>query len=91
MFRSSLSGNGGMFFIFEKEGSYNFWMKNMNFALDIIWIDADKKIVDIRENNQPCKESCKSLIPAGQAKYALEVNAGFIKKNKIKIGEQVNF
>jgi len=63
----------------------------MNFALDIIWIDADKKIVDIRENNQPCKESCQSLIPAGQAKYVLEVNAGFIKKNKIKIGEQLNF
>lgn len=91
MFRSSLADNGGMLFIFEKEGRYNFWMKNMNFALDIIWIGADKKIVDIKENNQPCTESCQSLISAGQARYVLEVDAGFVRKNKIKIGEPVNF
>ncbi len=91
MFRESIADNQGMLFVFEKEGSYSFWMKNMNFALDIIWIDANKRIVDMKEDAQPCKESCQSLASVAGAKYVLEVNSGFVKRNKVKTGEQLNF
>jgi len=91
MFRESLAKNKGMLFIFEKEGLYSFWMKNMRFPLDIIWLDLNKKIVDIKENVSPCGESCETLSPGNKAKYVLEVNAGFTKRNKIKVGESVGF
>jgi len=91
MFRESLADDKGMLFIFEEEGLYNFWMKNMRFPLDIIWLDLNKKIVDIKENVLPCSESCEILSPENKAKYVLEVNAGFTRRNKVKIGEVVRF
>lgn len=92
MFRDSLAENQGMLFVFEKEGRYGFWMKNMSFPLDIIWIDAEKRIVDIKKNVPPCKtETCDTLIPAQQAQYVLEVNAGFTDRRGIKIGERIDF
>ena len=91
MFRDSLPDNAGMLFIFEEEGLYSFWMKNMRFSLDIIWLDLNKKIVDIKENIPPCSESCEILNPGNKAKYVLEVNAGFTRRNKIKAGEAVKF
>jgi len=91
MFRESLAVDKGMFFIFEEEGLYSFWMKNMLFPLDIIWLGLNKKIVDIKENVPPCSESCEILNPGNKAKYVLEVNAGFTRRNKIKVGELVRF
>lgn len=91
MMRESLPEGRGMLFILDEEGLYSFWMKNMNFALDIIWIDALKKIVDIDENVQPCIGYCHPLVPVSPAKYVLEVNPGFAKKNGIKIGDKVRF
>lgn len=91
MFRKSLPENEGMLFIFEQEERYNFWMKNMQVSLDIIWIDKDKRVVDIRINVPPCKDSCEGLTPRGKAQYVLEVNAGFTERNRIKIGDEVSF
>ena len=91
MFRESLAVDRGMLFIFEQEGIYSFWMKNMRFPLDIIWLDLNKKIVDIKENIPPCSESCEILNPENKAKYVLEVNAGFTRRNKIKAGELARF
>ena len=91
MFRESLAEDRGMLFIFEEEGLYSFWMKNMRFPLDIIWLDLNKKIVEIKENVLPCSESCETLSPENKARYVLEVNAGFTRRNKIKVGESVRF
>jgi len=91
MFRESLGDDKGMLFIFEEEGLYSFWMKNMRFPLDIIWLDLNKKIVDIKENVMPCSGSCEILSPENKAKYVLEVNAGFTRRNKVKVGEVVRF
>ncbi len=91
MFRQSLGENKGMLFIFEKEGEYSFWMKNMNFPLDLIWIGQDNKIAGIKDNALPCNELCDDLFIDNPAKYVLEVNAGFIAKNLIKKADQVKF
>ena len=91
MYRNRLPQGRGMFFIFEEDGVYNFWMKNMRFALDIIWINKDHDVVDIRDNVPPCTESCPSLVPKTQARYVLEVNSGFVRKNNIKIGDKAVF
>ena len=92
MFRDSLAENQGMLFVFEKEDRYGFWMKNMRFPLDIIWIDAEKRIVDIKKDVPACgEEGCETLTPAAEAKYVLEVQSGFTDRRGIKIGDRIDF
>jgi len=91
MFRKSLPDNQGMFFVFNEPDKYAFWMKNVEFPLDIIWINQDKVIIDIKANVSTCRDSCPTLVPQEKAKYVLEVNAGFIEKNQVKIGDKVVF
>ncbi|MCD6442168.1 DUF192 domain-containing protein, partial [bacterium] len=89
MFREKLEKNQGMLFIFKDEKKHNFWMKNVSFPLDIIWIDANKKVVFISPNNQPCDNTkCFAIQPKQKAKYVLEINGGMAKEIGIKIGNQ---
>lgn len=76
--RNKLDADKGMLFIFEEEDMHSFWMKDMKFAIDIIWINADKEIVYISSHMQPCEilQSCPSITPLGEAKYVLEIKAG---------------
>lgn len=96
MDRKILDQNKGMFFVFDKEDNYSFWMKNTLIPLDIIWINQDKKIVYISENTQPCLTSwvgktffCPQINPQQNAKYVLEINAGLANKLNIKLGDYV--
>lgn len=74
MFREELKPNTGMFFVFETENIYPFWMKNTLIPLDIIWFDKNGIIVDI-QSMEPCTETiCKSYIPKKKSQYVLEVN-----------------
>lgn len=91
MRRDKLDPQKGMLFIFERQLRYSFWMKEMNFPLDIIWISQDKTVVDITRNAQPCAATCESLFPAEPAKYVLEVNAGFSAQHRIQIGDRIDF
>lgn len=90
MFREKLDEDSGMFFIFENEGSYPFWMKNTLIPLDIIWIDSSGKIVDIREAI-PCEsEPCQIYYHADSAKYVLEINKGLSAELGIEIGNMAS-
>ena len=91
MFRESLGELSGMLFVNQREGLYPFWMKNTLIPLDIIWISKDKKVAYIVKNAQPCLETCDSINPACPAQYILEVNAGFIEKYQIKVGQRLDF
>ena len=91
MFRKYLPEDRGMLFVFEEEKIHSFWMKNMLFPLDIIWMDNHKRIVDIYKEALPCKDLCKTITPKAQAKFVLEVNSGFVEKNQLKIGDSVGF
>ena len=80
---------GGMLFLFDERQVRNFWMKNMNFPIDIIWID-NGKIVNISKNLLPEGEkpqkTYNSIYPVN---YVLEVIAGFCDENNILIGDNV--
>lgn len=90
MFRTDLKDSEGMFFVFEDEKLRSFWMKNTVIPLDIIFISANKKIIDILENFQPCiAEPCEAYTSASPAKYVLETNAGFVRKNKISLNDSI--
>ncbi|HEY4521530.1 MAG TPA: DUF192 domain-containing protein [Candidatus Paceibacterota bacterium] len=81
-----LQENSGMLFIFEIPAEYHFWMKDMRFPLDIIWIGENKKIVAISENIFP-ETYPASFSPSEPVKYVLEVNAGWTNKNGVRVGE----
>ncbi len=90
MFRDSLDPQKGMLFVFKEEGLYSFWMKNTLIPLDIIWIDEDKKVVDIKENAQPCREEkCESFSPKEEARYVLELNAGEVRDIGLELGDKI--
>ena len=88
--RKNLAEGTGLLFIFEKPGHYPFWMKNMNFPIDIIWISRDKKIVFIEKNATP-KSYPKNFGGEVESSYVLEVVAGFADKHNLAIGDQVEF
>lgn len=91
MFRYSLPEDRGMLFIFEKEDYQRFWMKNCFFPLDLIFMDRKGKIVDIKENFEPCKEEpCPTYTSKEKSIYVLEVQGGFCKKNNIKTGIELD-
>lgn len=81
----------GLLFIFPVAGEYSFWMPNMNFPIDLIWINADRKIVDFEQAMQPETDYANPhyYAPPEPILYVLEVNAGFVKKHKLTIGQEV--
>ncbi|MFH0941149.1 MAG: DUF192 domain-containing protein [Candidatus Omnitrophota bacterium] len=92
MFRKYLSSARGMLFIFSKDDFWPFWMKNTLIPLDVIWLDKDKKIVDMVVNAQPAvTDNPYSFKPVSPARYVLEANAGFVEKNKISVGDEARF
>jgi uncharacterized membrane protein (UPF0127 family) len=83
-----IKDNEGMLFMFADSLNRNFWMKNMLFPLDIIWINGDK-IVNISHNIPPEGESPVNIYSSEKpANYVLEVNAGSSKRLGIKINEK---
>jgi len=91
-FRPSLGRGEGMLFVFPETGRYPFWMKNTLIPLDMIWFDENSRIVDIKDNVPPCRrDPCAVYDPAGDARYVLEVNAGYAAELGIKAGEQAQF
>ena len=92
MFRDHLKPDSGMIFFFPGDDLYSFWMKNTLIPLDMIWIDANKKIVGIRENVPPCKiENCPSYDAGVDARYVLEVAGGEAAKHGFKVGDMLRF
>lgn len=91
MYRKSIKSNQCMLFIFENEGKHAIWMQNMEFAIDVLWLDRNYKIVDIKENFMPCKSlwNCKEYVPKKEAKYVIELNKGTVKKEKITFSSKV--
>ena len=89
-YRKSMPEDKGMLFIFPQLGTYGFWMKDMNFSLDLIWLDENGKIVSIDKNISP-KTYPKIFNPSSPVKYVLEVNAGWSDKNGIKVGDSIKF
>ena len=92
MFRDQLRPASGMLFFFPQDGEYPFWMKNTHIALDIIWIDSQKRIAHIGHDIPPCKiENCPNYPPNAISRYVLEVAAGVAKQHGLKEGDVLRF
>lgn len=85
--RESLPQDQGMFFIFERPGKYPFWMRDMRFPLDIIWLDEYYNVADMAMDVKPDSYP-SAFAPNKNALYVLEVNAGWTAANKVEIGSK---
>ena len=86
-----LADDQGMLFIFDQKTVQSFWMKDMLFPLDIIWLDQDK-IVKISKNlpaegHQP-KNIYRSDLPVDRV---LEITAGLSNNLNLKVGDKVTY
>ena len=82
MYRDSLCDNCGMFYDYVDGG---FWMKNVNFPIEMIFIN-DNQIVDIKKANA---QDETTIYPSVESNGNLEVNDGFCESNNISIGDKV--
>lgn len=91
--KQSLPQNSGMLFVFEKPDYYSFWMKEMKFSIDIIFI-KEGKIVTIYTDLKPPKTQDESLPiykPEEPADMVLEINSGQARKYNLKKGDEIKF
>lgn len=94
--RTGLSGlerlpkDGAMLFVFDAPGRHCIWMKDMRFALDIVWLDSDKRVIHIKENAAPASYP-ERFCPDRPAQYVLELNAGTITDYDVTTGQQLDF
>jgi uncharacterized membrane protein (UPF0127 family) len=92
MFRPSLPMDRGLLFVFDEADFHGFWMKNCKFAIDMVWLDADHKVVHVAASVPPCtKEPCPVYQPMRKASFVLEVNAGQAAREKAVVGSQLSF
>ncbi|MBP6974903.1 MAG: DUF192 domain-containing protein [Candidatus Pacebacteria bacterium] len=88
--RTTLGTDEVMLFIFEKSARNYFWMKNMLFAIDIVWLDSDKQIIHIERSVKP-ESFPKSFGPDEDSKYVLEFREGVANSISMKVGDRVDF
>lgn len=82
----TLEEDEAMLFIFDYPGRYPFWMKDMKFAIDIVWLDVSGVIVYIKENAEP-SDYPNAYYPDTDALYVIEFVSGFVEKQNIQIGD----
>lgn len=84
--REGLAPDTGMLFVFPRDGMPAFWMKDMRFSIDMLWLDAAGKIVTIREGISPATYPA-SFAPTGLSRYVLELPAGYAAAHSFSVGQ----
>lgn len=88
--RSELPARHGMLFMLNNSTENYFWMKDMNFSIDVLLFDKSKKVTEIHENLPVCN-NCPFIMPEKPVSYALEINSGEADKCGIKVGDLFEF
>lgn len=75
-------------FVFDAYGKHSIWMKDMNYAIDIMWVDKGGEILHIEENVSPDTYP-KSFSSPEPAWFVIEAKAGFVASNTVSVGDEV--
>lgn len=78
----------GMLFVFPEDGFYSIWMKDMRFAIDVLWLSSDGTIIHALQTLTP--ESYPHVFTSTlPARYVLELPAGFMERYEVRVGDRV--
>lgn len=91
MFRDSMPEDAGMLFVHDREEPQAYWMKNTRIALDILYFDAQRKLVSQQRDVPPCSagNACPPYPSRVPALYVLELNAGQAAKLGLQDGMEL--
>ena len=94
--RPSLGANRAMLFVYDDDGRRSFWMPEMHFPLDMVWIKSDCTVAGVTADvPHPLPETPRSELPrypsAGAVRFVLEINAGLAARHAIMPGAVVQF
>jgi uncharacterized protein len=92
-YREFMGQDEGMLFIFSSPQSVTFWMREMRFDLDMIWI-RENKVVEIAAKVPAPNETdpvAKTITPKEKVDAVLEVHSGWAEKNGVNVGDVVSF
>lgn len=86
--RAGLAPNSAMLFVFDTDSRWGFWMKDMQFNIDIVWLAADGSVItvapDVAAGSYP-----QIFYPAAPARYAVELPAGFAAAHNLAVGDRI--
>ncbi len=80
-----------MVFIFDRDEKWSIWMKDMNYAIDIVWLNDKKQVVDFVTNVPPDSYPNKTFAPEEKARYVVEFQSGVVEEKGIKVGQTAVF
>jgi len=91
--KDKLRENEAMLFVFEESAKHSFWMKDMKFPIDIMWLDSDGKVVHVEKRLEPCISvfTCTSYSPSRDSQFVLETVAGFTQRHNVSVGTDIGF
>ena len=85
-----LGEDGGMLFVFDRPAAYGFWMKDMNFPIDIIWLNSDKEIIKISNDIKP-ESFPEQFCPESPVQHVIELQSGEAANNNLVVGQKLKF
>ncbi len=87
--RTKLDDGTGMLFTFKYSANQCMWMKDMRFAIDMVWLDQQKEVIKVESNVTP--ETYPTTFCADATKYVIELKSGEVIKNGIEPGSKLKF
>lgn len=88
--RSGLDPNTGMLFDFAVDGDWRIWMVQMRFPIDIVWLNANKQIIFVKDNATPA-EYPEVYKAEELSRYVIELPSDAVEQHNLKIGDYVSF
>jgi hypothetical protein len=90
MDRTQMAADHGMLFVFEDDAPRAFWMKNTKIALDMLFFDAERRLVSVQHDVPPCRfDPCPAYSSGAPARYVLELNAGQARRLGLAPGDEL--
>ncbi len=95
MYRTNLPKDRCMFFLYDTDGYHSIWMKNCLISLDVAWVDAGGRIVEIAERVPPCSplrgDDCPNYGGKVLSRHFVEFQAGTLRRLKVKVGDRLEW
>ena len=91
MWRERVGAFEGMLFVFSDDAVHPIWMKNCRVDLDVVWLDAAHRVVEIVTGATPCPADgeCPSIVPRAPSRSFIEFAAGTVARESLKVGDTI--